>query len=54
MKTFLKYSLTAIAFLLLSGFIWWNVSDYQVYEDRTQMPMSAYVDIEADFQNYFN
>lgn len=53
MKSFLKYSLAIIAFLLLSGFIWWNVSDYQVYEDRPQMPMSAYVDLETDFQKLF-
>ena len=53
MKSFLKYSLAIIAFLLLSGFIWWNISDYQVYEDRAQMPMSDYVDIESDFQKLF-
>ncbi len=53
MKSFLKYSLAIIALLLFSGFIWWNVSDYQVYEDRPQMPMSAYVDLETDFQKLF-
>ena len=53
MKSFLKYSLAVLSFLLLSGFVWWNVSDYQVYEDRPQKPMSEYVDIETDFQKLF-
>ncbi len=53
MKSFLKYSLALIAFLLFSGFIWWKASDYQVHEDRSVMPMSEYVDLEADFQKLF-
>ena len=53
MKSFLKYSVAVIAFLLVIGFIWWKVSDYQVYEDRSQMQMSAYIDIETDFLKLF-
>lgn len=53
MKRFLKYSLIALALLLFSGFIWWNVSDYQVYEDRPIKPLEEYVDLENDFQKLF-
>ncbi len=42
-----------LLFLVISGFIWWKVSDYQVYENRPQKPMSEYIDLEADFQKLF-
>ena len=53
MKRFLKYSLLGILLLLVSGFIWWKASDYQVYEDRVQRSISDYVDLESDFQKLF-
>jgi len=53
MKRFLKYSVLGLILLLVSGFVWWKVSDYQVYENRPQLPMSDYVDIESDFQKLF-
>lgn len=53
MKQFLKYSLGLITLLLISGFVWWKVSDFQVYEDRPRLEMEAYTDLENDFQKLF-
>ena len=53
MKSFLKYTFLSLILLAAIGFIWWKVSDYQVYEDRPQKPMSEYVDLETDFQKLF-
>jgi len=53
MKQFFKYLLLLIALLTLSAFTWWKVTDYPAYEDRTQLPMDQYVDLEADFQKLF-
>ena len=53
MKQFLKYSLALIALLLISGFVWWKVADFQVHEDRPQMAIENYVNLENDFQKLF-
>jgi len=53
MKKILKYSFFLLAALLLCGFIWYTVSDYQVYEDRPQKPLSEYVNLESEFQKLF-
>jgi len=53
MKRFLKFGLLGLILLFACGLIWWKVSDYQVYEDRDQIPMSDYVDLESDFQKLF-
>ena len=53
MKRFLKFGLLSLIILFACGFVWWTASDYQVYEDREQLPMSDYVDLESDFQKLF-
>ncbi|MEM8892828.1 MAG: parallel beta-helix domain-containing protein, partial [Bacteroidota bacterium] len=44
---------TVLGILLISGFSWWEVSDYQVYEDRSQKSMDQFIDLEDDFQKLF-
>lgn len=53
MKSFFKYTFLGLISLTAIGFVWWKISDYKVYEDRPQKPISEYVDLEADFQKLF-